>query len=184
MKYILVFIIKVIGLFWIYPCIYFRAYARNVVYTYILERNKYNLLGRLWERKPVALSSKWALLRKKNIIYGKQLEYDGFIKYRKVSAVKFYLVVFFIWGWLDDDANHDTTDLGYMNSWLIGERSEYFIAPVVRRLIMHVDWNQVFGNTFDLGDVRAEHPFFNFWCTFFWNMRNTGMNFKYLWMKY
>lgn len=184
MKNIILFLVKIIGLVWVFPCIPFRAYARSIVYNYILQNQKKHLLGRLWERDPVLTVKDGCtgyILH--DVVH--DVGREGFVKCRKVNALKFYLVVIFIWMWLDDDANHDTTDLGYISSWFIGERRNRTFAKVVNWLTGNiVPGEHLFGNSFDLGDYRDIKPFFNFWCTFFWNVRNTGMNYQYLWMGY
>jgi hypothetical protein len=64
----------------------------------------------------------------------------------------------FIWVWFDDDSNYDTHDGN--------ESLETLDKP--------------FGNTFDLGDLRAEYPIVNGMKTFKWICRNTFYNANYI----
>jgi len=177
--------------FWVFACISSRDYNRNYVYNYVLQNNKENWLKRLWERNPIETQNGWVLLRADNVDHGSQMSRDGFIQYRKTNTVQFYLIVFIAWMWLDDDSNYDTTDKGLIESIASGERKILPILPadiitvLFKKQLKKVDFDGVtFGNSFDLGDIRAEHPFYNFFATLVWNSRNPLMNFKYLWMDY
>lgn len=64
----------------------------------------------------------------------------------------------FIWVWFDDDSNYDTHDR----------------KPEVETDV------KPFGNTFDLGDMRANYPVTNLQRTFLWVTRNTFYNFNYM----
>ena len=57
-------------------------------------------------------------------------------------------------------------------------------AMFKRQIRKTVATDIMYGNSYDLGDVRAESPFFNLWATYAWNSRNTAMGFQYLWMNY
>ena len=177
---------KTLGKFWVFAAIPFRAYARNVVYNYVLQNDL--PLKRLMERNPsgdeegpMTQGGRWDL----DDIHGLSNHHDlkGFIKYRDVNKLQFYLVVFFIWGWLDDDSNQDTTDIGYIKTLLSGERKSWhrIFTPALRKID---STDAVYGNSFDLGDVRGQHPFYNWAATFVWNERNTAMNFQYLFCDY
>jgi len=168
----------------------FRAYARSVVYNYVLQNDKREWLKRLWERHPLRITPEatrgsydgWALsdVHQVLLLNGEMIE--QWIEYRKVNKLQFYLVVFFLWGWLDDDSNEDTTDKGHIQRLLDQPGRWDICGRLVRRWCKPVE--TVYGNSFDLGDVRAEHPYFQWANTFVWNCRNTSMNFKYLWMDY
>ena len=206
MKLILRLVTKLIGVLWVYACIPFRAYARSVVYNYVLKNNKTNWLRRLWERSPkytqgysndvegrVKLNG-WIL---KDI---HQVGYNGFVAERKkpVSKLWFYVVAILIYGFLDDDSNHDTTDLGYCYDLSYGWRKDEWTAKLFGWALKKINYDSVerglgtntgletirFGNAFDLGDYRGSAPFFNGWCTWVWNTRNPAMNFQYLWLDY
>jgi len=175
---------KTLGRFWIFAATPFRAYARSVVYNYVLRNNL--PLKRLRERNPTPRIASngdkgWVL----DDVHGLAGHHNwrGVIKYRDVTKLQFYLVVFFIWGWLDDDSNQDTTDTGYIKTLLSGERKSWhsIFNPALRKIDLD---SVVYGNAFDLGDVRAEHPFFNWAATFVWADRNSAMNFQYLWFGY
>jgi hypothetical protein len=102
--------------------------------------------------------------------------------------------VFFIWGWLDDDSNQDTTDTGYLRElitgyrWKAGKQTDekvYRWHSIFRPWLKKINLDSiVYGNAFDLGDNRAVHPFYNWVATLVWNDRNTAMNFQYLWGNY
>lgn len=184
MKNILLFFIKVIGLVWVYPCIPFRSYARNVVYNYVLNRDKRQWLSRLWQREPMLEP-----YYEGHALYGSKVHpvpMDGFVHSRNVSTIEFYFVVFFIWGWLDDDSEHDTTSLPHIQTCIDGERKDQLLSKLFKKQLKKIDQGAVvYGNAFDLGDVRDTHyPFYNFAATVIWNTRNTGMNFQYLFTNY
>jgi len=181
---ILIFIAKIIGRVWVFACVPFRAYARSVVYSYVLQNDL--PLKRLYERSPMLVDGKAWMLQD---IHG--VGRLGHVNKRKVNKIQFYLVVIFIWGWLDDDSNEDTTDKGYIETLVKGQRkikpytiTDFILSRNIDKLAK-IDFSQVtYGNAFDLGDVRGERPFYNFWATLAWNNRNTAMNFQYLWMDY
>jgi len=169
---------SLIGKLWIFAVIPFRAQARNVVYNYTLQNGI--RLKRLSERFPSETESGWRL----KDVHG-VAPLQGEIRRRKVSRLKYLLTVWLVWGWLDDDSNHDTTDLGHVRSVNAGEQfawEAWLIRPWLRRY--DIPDNVAFGNAFDLGDVRAEHPYYHWVPTFIWNTRNTAMNFKYLLLDY
>jgi hypothetical protein len=131
----------------------FRAYARNRVYNYVLKNNIY--LKRLEERDYKLDNGVYypTNISKKSF----RLKNDGYIKYKKVSFLE-YCLALFIWVWFDDDSNYDTHDGN--------ESLETLDKP--------------FGNTFDLGDLRAEYPIVNGMKTFKWICRNTFYNANYM----
>ena len=86
-----------------------------------------------------------------------KLRDKGYIKYKKVSKIEYFLALF-IWIWFDDDSNYDTHD---------GIETEETI-------------DKPFGNTWDLGDLRAEYPIVDGMKTFKWICRNTFYNANYL----
>lgn len=139
---------KIFGIVWYYVAVPFRAYSRNVVYNYVLQNNIY--LPRLLEREPTFENGFYEL---KNI---RKIKLDGFIEYRKISKIEYYLVLWLLWVWVDDDSNYDTYD---------GIRNEN---------------HDMFGNAFDLGDVRGLYPMFNFKRASLWNIRNAMYNFNYM----
>lgn len=174
---------KILGKVWIFAAIPFRGYARSVVYNYVLQNDL--PLKRLRERNPQWDWNRngWSL----DDIHGvsnQAVKINGYIEKRhyRVSKLHFYLVVIFIYGFLDDDSNHDTTDIGYIKTLLSGERKSWhrIFNPWLRKMNLDV----VYGNSFDLGDVRAKYPVFNWAATFVWNDRNTAMNFQYLLFDY
>ena len=138
---------KIIGIPLFYIAVPFRAYARSVVYNYVLENKIY--LPRLLERKPKFSSGYYTLSDVHNV------NRLGYIRYRKVSKLQYTLVLWLIWIWVDDDSNHDTMSGG--------ERE-----------------GLVYGNAFDLGDVRKHFPEFEFVESSKWMLRNTAYNFNYM----
>jgi len=176
---IFILVRKIIAIPYFWFVIPFRGYARSVVYNYILQNDMY--LKRLVERKPKwdkdkngwVLRSPWHL----NAV-------DGFVKFRKVSRLKYYLVYFFIWGWLDDDANNDLYDAGHSQS--VGNLKYVKKIPILSRVILEEasigkleDLHYGFGNTFDLGDLKYRNRF-QLISTIIWNFRNGAYNFNYM----
>lgn len=153
MKYLLyVFVLlftlfrKVFGLVWFYPAMLFRRYSRNVVHNYVLQNDIY--LPRLWER-PISRTDG---MYKIGAYHGTN---GGYIRYRKISWLEYQFAYWVLWGWVDDDSNHDTMSGG--------ERD-----------------GMMYGNSFDLGDLRNDFPEFEFKESTKWLWRNTAYNFKYI----
>ena len=144
---------KIIGVPMFYLLLPFRAYARNRVYNYVLQNNVY--LKRLEEREYKLSGFGYAITKASHKKF--RLNGLGFIEYKKVSFLE-YCLALFIWVWFDDDSNYDTHD---------GNESEETI-------------NKPFGNTFDLGDLRAEYPIVDGMKTFKWICRNSFYNFNYM----
>ena len=98
----------------------FRAYARNVVYNYVLQNKLYlqrlleRPIGEAWE-SDIEEPNYYLILPYHNTM-------GGHINYRKISWIEYKLVYWFIWGWLDDDSNYDTFDKGYNQSIIAGDR--------------------------------------------------------------
>ena len=107
-------------------------------------------LPRLKERMPQLVGD---IYRLKNI---RNTYYDGYIQYRKISSFEYCIVLWLLWVWVDDDSNYDTYD------GIRAERPEWF------------------GNAFDLGDMRAKIPMFDFKRATLWNYRNSFYNFNYM----
>lgn len=139
---------KVFGLLWFWVVVWFRAYARNRVYNYVLQNDVY--LKRLLEREPEETSVGTYYF--KNV---HNVKHQGYLDKRYVSKLEYYFCFWFIWGWVDDDSNHDTMSGG-------------------------VREDMVYGNTFDLGDCRARFPELNFVESWKWLQRNTAYNFNYM----
>ena len=144
---------KIIGVPMFYLLLPFRDYARNRVYNYVLKNNIYLL--RLEEKQyklegniyyPMVISKKQYNLRDK-----------GYIVYKDVSTLEYYLALF-IWIWFDDDSNYDTHD---------GNETEETI-------------DKPFGNTWDIGDLRGLHPIVDGKKTFYWICRNAFYNANYM----
>ena len=157
LRYILILVLKLVGKIIGVPMFYlllpFRAYARNRVYNYVLQNNVY--LKRLEEREYKLSGFGYAITKASHKNF--RLNGLGFIEYKKVSFLE-YCLALFIWVWFDDDSNYDTHDGS--------ESLETFDKP--------------FGNTFDLGDLRAEYPIVDGMKTFKWICRNSFYNFNYM----
>lgn len=183
MNKLLKLVLKVVGRVMVWPAIPFRAYARNVVYNYVLQNNV--RLKRLEERKPTFVGDGWTLQDVHNLTLFNGQGIRGYIKQRKVNKLQFYLTVLLVWGWLDDDANEDTTDLDYIKTLVDKERYQVG-SRLLRPLLKNVPVRErnggevVYGNAFDLGDTRDRYAYFHPLATWFWNRRNTAMNWQYL----
>ena len=157
LRYLLILVIKLIGKIIGVPIFYillpFRAYARNRVYNYVLQNDIY--LKRLEEKNYVLENGVYYPLNLSKKHY--KLRDNGYIKYRKVSKLEYFLALF-IWVWFDDDSNYDTHNGS--------ENEETILKP--------------FGNTWDLGDLRGKYPIVDMKKTFFWICRNTFYNFGYM----
>lgn len=157
LRYVSILVLKLVGKIIGVPMFYillpFRAYARNRVYNYVLQNNVY--LKRLEDKNYVLENGVYYPLNlsKKNY----KLRDKGYIKYKKVSKLEYFLALF-IWVWFDDDSNYDTHDGS--------EKEETVLKP--------------FGNTWDLGDLRGEYPIVDMKKTFFWICRNTFYNANYM----
>jgi len=164
---------KTVGLVWYYFVVPFRFYARNAIYNYVLANDIY--LARLNERKPIRVSYNRYVIKPYHGSDG------GYISYRKVSKLEYTLVFWFIWGWLDDDSNHDTFSGEFNQTIIDGERKAYLPKFVINSLVRdnNTENHKVFGNAFDIGDKRRQYPEFGFWSATLWNIRNTGYNFQY-----
>ena len=157
LRYVLILVLKLVGKIIGVPMFYlllpFRAYARNRVYNYVLQNNIY--LKRLEDREYKLSGFGYAITKASHKKF--KLNGLGFIEYKKVSFLE-YCLALFIWVWFDDDSNYDTHD---------GVETEETI-------------DKPFGNTFDLGDLRAEYPIVDGMKTFKWICRNSFYNFGYM----
>lgn len=193
------YLLKPIGWIWVFACIPFRAYANNYIFNGVLQWGM-DYLPRLWLRKPVLTGNVWELTP---VTYtepdgykwtkvpkdpeGKPIK--GYIKYREVNKVWFWVVLVFCWIWLDNGSDQDTTDAGYVNT-LTGkdgyktdgeDRTHTFTAKIFAPFLPVMPESlTAYGNTFDLGDARADYPYFHWAATFVWNLRNSTYNLKYL----
>ena len=157
LRYVFILVLKLVGKIIGVPMFYlllpFRAYARNRVYNYVLQNNIY--LKRLEEREYKLSGFGYAITKASHKNF--RLNGLGFIEYKKVSFLE-YCLALLIWVWFDDDSNYDTHD---------GSESLETL-------------NKPFGNTFDLGDLRAEYPIVDGMKTFKWICRNSFYNFNYM----
>ena len=146
---------KIIGLVLFFFALPFGRWANNTVFNYVLENDIY--LPRLLER-PISKLHRFTFKGKD--IYGYRIDLyhhtkdGGYIKYKKVSKLQYYIAVF-IWGWLDNDSNYYTTDLGFMEKVVIGRHFSWLPKIAKNQVQKEVDRLKVkgqYGNSFDLGD--------------------------------
>lgn len=164
---------KILGLFWVFACIPFRAYVRNYVYNYFLQNDC--APKRLQERSPERIGDVWLL----KDIHG--VGFPGIVEYRPVHKAWAWILILFIWGFLDDDSNHDTFDAGHIHKHYIA-KDDWKIGSYQKQIFIDLLQSDLrFGNTFDLGDKRSWWPHYNFWAVLIWNSRNSAYNFSYLW---
>ena len=157
LRYIFILVAKLVGKIIGVPVFYLllplRHKARHIVYNYVLQNNIY--LPRLLEKD---YKYSQGLYTPKNISHkAYRIKNDGYVKYEKISKTRYYLWLF-VWIWFDDDSNYDTHDGT--------ESEETFDKP--------------FGNTWDLGNLRAEYPIVDGMKTFKWILRNSYYNANYM----
>lgn len=150
----------------------FRAKLNNIVFNYHLQNDI--PLKRLLERHPVIYGDGWELNNEHGPI-------KGYIKRTKVNKFKYYIALIF-WLLLDSDAMADTYDAGFNETIVEGKRKKWMPKFIKRYLKNDIEKNKeckAIGNTFDLGDKRAECPLYGFWSVLFWTLRNPAYNFNY-----
>lgn len=152
---------KLIGYVWFFAVVPFRRYANNIVFNYVLANGIY--LKRLQER-PIEEHEKLYVISPYHGTNG------GYIVKRKISWLEYQLVFWFIWGFLDADANDDTFDISRVEELRKESKLYAFLLRGCQR--------KQYGNAFDLGDCRGDN--FHFFATLFWNTRNTAQNFLYM----
>lgn len=161
----------------IFPLVFiaipFRAHLRNMVYNYHLQ-NKIPL-KRLLEREP-QLDVLLGYYYLKNLHSNDR----GIIKFRKISHLEYYSFVFF-WLLLDDDCNEDTYDKNFNETIVNGGRKKWIPRFIKTKLENAINSTKgtITGNSFDLGDRRAEYPLYEFWSVLLWTIRNPAYNFNY-----
>lgn len=167
---------KVFGLVWFYVALPFRRWARNVVYNYTLQNELY--LKRLLER-PISELGQHEYLGKS--FYGWKIapyhdtNHGGYIEYKRVNKLTYLFAFWVIWGWVDDDSNHDTMDKGFTENVVRGEHFG-FLPQWLRGYCADIKW-KAHGNTFDTGDALDSE--FHWLASTLWLVRNTAYNFKY-----
>jgi hypothetical protein len=149
-------VFKIIGLFWWWIAVWFRAYSRNVVHNYYMQNDLY--MKRLRERKHEWFEGSETFPKGWLIEAGHGTE-GGYIEYREVSKWQFYLVFWLLWIWVDDDAFCDTNGEFYARRF--GVLDKYTCE----------------GNYFDVGDMLS--PSFHLVYSYLWNVRNTAYNYNY-----
>lgn len=164
---------KVFGLVWYWIAVPFREYANNTVFNYALSNPTKLYIPRLLERTITKTGDRYILSPHSGSA-------GGYIAIRNVSWIEFQMVFWLIWGWLDSDATSDTFDKGHNTTIINKERQSWMPEFIIKRLIIANTKCSVYGNSFDLGDKRADNPCFCFWSALLWNTRNTAYNFAYV----
>lgn len=163
---------KLFGLVWPYAVVWFRGWARGIVHSYTLENGF--ACKRLMERIPEWDGYGWVL----HDVHG--VGRNGYIGKRDVSWLKYIVAKHVVWKWLDDDSNEDTFARGHSLEYISGKRRwPVFNDWLIARLKKEVE-GTTYGNTFDLGDYRAESPNFGLMSMLIWNTRNVVQNAAYL----
>lgn len=161
---------------------WFRAYANNSVFNYVLQNNIH--LPRL---NDVPKSDLKEFIYDNENIYGWELyPYSGadggYIRYTEVSKLKYKLVYHFLWKWLDSDNTSDVTARGYGEDILEGKHYSWFpkwLISIIRKEQEKCD-NLLYGNYWELGDKRSDYPVFVPVLGFLWNLRNSYYNANYM----
>jgi len=160
----------------------FRGYLRNTIYNYHL--NNDIVLKRLYERMP-KLSIRHDRENKAYSVWildGRQHSSCRGIIRRKHITLAQYILALPLWLLLDDDCNEDTYDKGFNQTIVEGIRKPWLPSFIRRSLARDIDkanMISVRGNSFDLGDIRADYPLFGFWSVLLWSIRNPAYNFNY-----
>ena len=164
----------------VFIAIPFRKYLRNTVYNYHL--NNDIKLKRLYERNPVLTRCQIAINHKCWILDGgSHSSCRGIVERNPITRIE-YLFALSLWLFLDDDCNEDTYDKGFNETIINGERKKWmpeFIKSKLRKAVDRANMMHVRGNSFDLGDTRADYPLYEFWSVLLWSLRNPAYNFNY-----
>lgn len=117
---------KLIGPLWFFLfAVHFRRWGRNVVYNYVLNNDKRDVLKRLWQRRPYRNYDYWRLQTKSGVI--------GRVRYVRVNTLKFLAAFWLVWIWCDDDSVSDTYDDGHSRTFVYGERQDTIYARLFGR---------------------------------------------------
>jgi len=152
---------KISGLVMFYLVAPFSQYLRNTIHNYDLQNNQ--VVKRLNERQLTLINDYLYYLE------GYEVK-GGYIIYKKVSKLKYYICLPF-WCYLDDDASNCTYSRGHNLQYVNGER--YAPKFIVDRLETKV----INASYFEVGDKQIKE--FNLFGAIIWNGRNTGYNFNY-----
>lgn len=174
-KDIVVLPAKQVGRFMVFPAIKKRAEYRSVVYNWVLQ--KQTPFKRLAERSPTWDGKGWKLTSKSHP------GVTGYVEFKSVTKWQF-IKAFMMWIWLDDDSVNDTTDLGYVDTLVSGERKDNLTAKLFRSELSKIN-TKLFpkANAFDKGDEL--YPFYDRAATIVWtSLRNSAMNLQYYWTNY
>lgn len=167
---------------WIHLCIAYmlRGYSTHVVFNYVLENNIW--LPRLLERKYV--------LNEEHGIYYPTLvrnsvKLKGYLVYEKISKLKYTLVLWLLWIWVDNDSGRDTASQGFTEKLANGEVWKWlpnFIRNFVKKELEYMKNNpNAYGNAWELGDARKDMcPEWYWIASIYWIIRNTAYNFNYM----
>lgn len=151
-----------------------RRYSRGIVYSYTLENGIY--LPRSTDEPRISIvkdeDNGW-------ILRDKALLESGYVKKLKVSKLKYQLVYWFLWGWVDDDCDRDTVPIGYGRDILNGKHFTWFPKWLIALIKKEQDYllQQPHGNSFSLGNNLKSN-----WTPILstlWMFRNLAYNFNY-----
>ena len=158
---------------WMVVAYKLRHYSTGVVFSYTLKNGLY--LPRLTNNpliEIVEVYKGWEL-------HSKQYNKIGYVRDRDVSWIKYQLVYWLLWGWVDNDCDRDTVPIGYGRDILEGKH--FANAPVwfLKRIAKEQAYLETRedGNAFARGDVLESN-----WTpvlSTMWMFRNLAYNFNY-----
>jgi len=173
---------KLIGIPMFYLLSPFRKWARNRVYNYWFDNNRF--VKRFNQRNPKLSEDGTKILLTKPVHHlfdpSKSVP-QGYFHKRTVNKATYY-VAFFVWGWFDDDSTQETWSAWFNGAVLKGEKEQWTLKiPGVReafkRDLAKLEETNAYGRVFDQGDL-ADYSISG-WSTFLWLLRNTAYNFAY-----
>ena len=152
-----------------------RRYSRAIVYSYTLENRLY--LPRLTNEPFTTIEwcgniNSWMLT---NLKYCTR----GFVEKIEVSKLKYNLVYWLLWGWVDDDCDKDTYHIGYAYD-IINKKHLKWAPEFFRNLVrkeLNIANKKPLVNSFAIGNDLEEN-----WTpilSILWMFRNLAYNFNY-----
>lgn len=152
-----------------------RRYSRAIVYSYTLENGLY--LPRLTNEPFTTIEwcsniNSWMLTNSK---YGTR----GYVEKIEVSKLKYNLIYWLLWGWVDDDCDKDTYPIGYAYD-IINKKHFKWAPEFFRNLVrkeLSIANKKILANSFAIGNDLEEN-----WTpilSILWMFRNLAYNFNY-----
>lgn len=183
---IIVTLTSAFNIYWFIPLIVyfnitvaylFRGYSTNVVFNYCLQNNIY--LPRLKEIG-------WYFVEEESMYRPTRKKYgiidNGYLRYRKISKLEYYLVMWFLWKWVDNDTNNDTTDKNLIMEKVINKESYAWFPEWMRNIVRkekhRLESDGQYGNAWYLGDARKRE--WHWISSILWIIRNTCYNYNYM----